>query len=263
VSRPPRRLADFKVLTFDCYGTLIDWESGMIAALRRLARRSVRALSRDEILEAHARHESAQQLHTPTLRYSELLAIVYKRLAEEWEAEHTWNECLAYGRSIRDWPAFPDSAAALRYLRQHYRLVILSNVDNQSFSWSARKLKVRFDAVFTAEDIGSYKPSPRNFAYMLEKLSCLGLAKSDILHTAESLFHDHAPASECGLASCWIWRRHGQQGFGATMNPGKIPHYDFRFDNLAELVKEHRRQAATARPATAAPSPAVKSPRAE
>jgi 2-haloalkanoic acid dehalogenase type II len=235
------RLTDFKVLTFDCYGTLIDWESGMIAALTRLTRRSRRALTRDEVLEAHACHESAQQKYTPSLRYSDLLAIVYKRLAEEWGVAHTWSECLAYGRSIRNWPAFADSAAALRYLKRHYKLVILSNVDNQSFSWSAKKLKVRFDAVFTAEDIGSYKPSPRNFAYMLQELSRLGVDKADILHTAESLYHDHAPANDCGLASCWIWRRHGQTGFGATMSPGTTPRHDFRFDSLADLVKEHRR----------------------
>ena len=161
------------------------------------------------------------------MRYSELLAVVYKRLAEEWGVAATWDECLAYGRSIRDWPAFADSAEALPYLKQHYKLVILSNVDNESFAFSNRKLGVEFDAVFTAEDIGSYKPSPRNFEYMLEKLAGYGIAKSDILHTAESLFHDHEPANDFGLASCWIHRRHAQGGFGATMNPGNDAAHGF------------------------------------
>jgi 2-haloalkanoic acid dehalogenase type II len=234
------RLTDFKVLTFDCYGTLIDWESGMVAALQPLVARAGRALSRDEVLEAHGRHEAAQELATPARPYSRLLAVVYKRLAEEWGVPAPWEECLSYGRSIGDWPAFPDSAAALNYLKKYYKLVILSNVDNESFSFSNRKLEVEFDAVFTAEDIGSYKPSRRNFDYMLEKLEARGMRRKDILHTAESLFHDIRPAGELGLASCWIHRRHAQQGFGATVDPGPVPHYDFRFVSMAELANAHR-----------------------
>jgi 2-haloacid dehalogenase len=239
------QLADFKVLTFDCYGTLIDWESGMFQALRPLIRRARPSLSRDEVLQAHARHESTQQLATPTKPYRELLAIVYKRLAEEWGAAATWDECLAYGRSVGDWPAFDDSAEALKYLKEHYKLVILSNVDNASFAFSNARLGVEFDAVFTAEDIGAYKPSPKNFEYMLEKLAGLGIGKSDILHTAESLFHDHGPANEFGLANCWIHRRHDEGGFGATMSPGKQPHTDFRFTSMAEMAAAHRAAIAT------------------
>src|SRR5262245_28030353 len=148
------RLTDFKVLTFDCYGTLIDWESGMFEALKPLVSRVAGPLSRDAVLEAHARHEAAQQPTTPARLYKDLLAIVYKRLAEEWDVPAPWSECIAYGQSIRNWPAFEDSAAALQYLKKHYKLVILSNVDNESFAFSNRKLQVEFDAVFTAEDIG-------------------------------------------------------------------------------------------------------------
>jgi 2-haloacid dehalogenase len=234
------QLTDFKVLTFDCYGTLIDWESGMVEALKPLAAKVGRTLTRNQILEAHSRHESSQQLTTPAKRYSELLAVVYKRLAEEWDASVTWDDCRAYGNSIKDWPAFADTAEALKYLKQHFKLVILSNVDNESFSYSNKKLGVEFDAIFTAEDIGSYKPSPRNFEYMMDKLTVRGIEKEHILHTAESLFHDHAPANGFGLATCWIYRRHGQDGFGATMNPGKVPHTDFRFTSLAEMAEAHR-----------------------
>jgi 2-haloacid dehalogenase len=234
------RLSDFSVLTFDCYGTLIDWESGMVEALRPLVTRANRDLSRDDILMAHARHESSQQRTTPALAYAKLLAVVYRRLGEEWGVPVSWENCLAYGRSVRDWPAFEDSVVALQYLKKHYKLVILSNVDNESFAYSNGKLEVEFDAVYTAEDIGSYKPAPRNFAYMIDKLATLGVETGHVLHTAESLFHDHHPANEIGLASCWIHRRHGKEGFGATMDPGRMPRYEFRFASLSEFVEAHR-----------------------
>ena len=234
------RLTDFKALTFDCYGTLIDWESGMMQALAGLVGKCRHQLTRDQIREAHARHESAQQRQTPAKRYCEVLAIVYKRLAEEWGVTAGIEECEAYGQSVRHWPAFPDSAEALAYLKQFYKLIILSNVDNRSFSFSNQALKVAFDAIYTAEDIGSYKPDDRNFHYMLEHAGDLGLEKTGILHTAESLFHDHVPANRHGLANCWIYRRHAQQGFGATMDPGLRPKIDFKFNSLAELANAHQ-----------------------
>ena len=238
------RLSDFKVLTFDCYGTLIDWESGMIAALKPLTDRVARPLGRDEILAAHARHESAQQVQTPARPYRDLLAVVYKRLGEEWGVPPAWEECVAYGRSIGDWPAFADTAAALAYLKQHFKLVILSNVDNASFALSNKRLGVTFDAVMTAEDIGSYKPSLNNFDYMISRLGFMGLEKGDVLHTAESLFHDHGPANTIGLKSCWIHRRHAEGGFGATIEPADMPHVDFRFTSMAELAEAHRKEMA-------------------
>ena len=231
------KLTEFKALTFDCYGTLIDWESGMIEALKPLTDKVGRALSRDDILEAHARHESTQQLQTPAKLYRDLLAVVYRRLAEEWGVAASWAECVAYGRSVSDWPAFADSADALQYLKRRYKLVILSNVDNESFAASSEKLSVAFDAIYTAEDCGAYKPSERNFEYMLSKLATLGLRKHEILHVAESLFHDHAPANRFGISSCWIHRRHERGGFGATMSPGETPKYDFRFNSMAEFAK--------------------------
>ncbi len=236
------KLSDFKALTFDCYGTLIDWESGMVAGLKPLTDKVSRELSRNEILEAHAFHESTQQRWTPGYRYADLLPIVYKRLAEEWNVAVTPEECAVYGQSVKDWPAFPDSAEALRYLKQHYKLVILSNVDNVSFAGSNARLGVEFDAIYTAEDVGSYKPSDRNFEYMLEHLSRQGIQQKKILHTAESLFHDHVPAKRHGLASCWIYRRHNQDGFGATMNPGEAPDVAFRFNSMAELAEAHQRE---------------------
>ncbi len=238
------RLSDFKVLTFDCYGTLIDWESGMIAALKPLTDRVARPLGRDEILAAHARHEAAQQALTPTRLYRDLLAVVYRRLGEEWGVPAAWADCVAYGRSVGDWPAFADTVEALRYLGQHFRLVILSNVDNESFARSNEKLGVTFDAVMTAEDIGAYKPSLTNFEYMIARLGFMGLDMGDVLHTAESLFHDHGPANRVGLKSCWIHRRHAAGGFGATPQPEEMPHTDFRFTSMGEFAAAHARELA-------------------
>ena len=150
------------------------------------------------------------------------------------------DECESYGLSVRDWPAFVDSPGALQYLKKYYKLIILSNVDNRTFSFSNRKLRVEFDAIYTAEDIGSYKPDDRNFDYMLGHIGDLGIQKAGLLHTAESLFHDHGPANKHGIAGCWINRRHEQKGFGATMNPGKTPTFDFRFNSMADLAKAHQ-----------------------
>jgi 2-haloacid dehalogenase len=235
-------LTDFETLTFDCYGTLIDWETGMIVALRNLTDQAQRPFTPDQILEAHARHESSQQRYTPAKRYRDLLPIVYKRLAEEWGVHVTHEDCVEYGRSVGNWPAFEDSPGALQYLKKHFKLVILSNVDNETFQASNRKLQVEFDAIYTAEDIGSYKPSAQNFEYMIEKLEGIGVRRDKILHTAESMFHDHKPANDHGLKSCWIYRRHAQTGFGATMNPGQMPHVDFKFKSMAEFAKAHQEQ---------------------
>ena len=232
------RLGDFKVLTFDCYGTLIDWESGIHAALAPLLAQAG-GMGRDAALEAFGRHEAAQEALTPTMIYSDLLAAVHRRLAAEWGVTVEEDAHHRFGASVPDWPAFPDSPDALAYLKQHYRLVILSNVDRVSFAGSNRRLGVEFDAIYTAQDIGSYKPSPRNFDYMLDQLAQLGFGKGYILHTAQSLFHDHVPARRAGLASAWIDRRHDKDGWGATPPPEGQATYDMRFTSLAAMAAAH------------------------
>ena len=234
------RLTGFKALTLDSYGTLIDWEKGIVEALEPLTRAAKHPLSRDEILEAHARYEAVHQSLTPNKAYCDLLPVVYRRLAEEWRIPVRWSDCLAYGRTARNWPAFSDAAGALQYLKRYFKLVILSNVDNENFSGSNDKLQVDFDVIITAEDIGAYKPSSRNFEYMLSRLLELGIAKHEILHIAESVYHDLAPARQHGLASCRIFRRHDQEGYGASLNPGSLPNYDFCFASMAEFVKAHQ-----------------------
>ncbi|OZI30340.1 haloacid dehalogenase, type II [Bordetella genomosp. 10] len=235
------KLTDFKVLTFDCYGTLIDWETGIHDALQPLLARHATKLTKDQALEVFARHESDQQERTPDMPYSQLLSVVYKRLANEWGIPVTRAEANIFGASVPDWPEFPDSAEALAYLKQHYKLVILSNVDRISFRASQQRLKVAFDAIYCAQDIGAYKPSRRNFDYMLAHLRAdFGFEKTDVLHTAQSLFHDHASANAFGLASAWIDRRHDQAGWGATMPPPGTPHVDFHFNSMAALAQAHR-----------------------
>ena len=234
-------LNNFTALSFDVYGTLIDWESGMITGLRPLTDRLDREMSDDAVLEMHARNESGAQAQTPGRLYSDLLATVYRRCAEELRLEVDWDECTRYGASVPDWPAFPDSADALAYLKQHYRMIVLSNVDNRSFAGAAAKLGIAWDGVFTAEDIGSYKPAQRNFDYLLAGIDRMGIAKQDLLHTAESMFHDHVPARANGLNNAWIYRRHAKTGFGATMDPGQLAETDFRFNSLSEMAEAHRK----------------------
>ncbi|HXI48300.1 MAG TPA: haloacid dehalogenase type II [Steroidobacteraceae bacterium] len=237
------KLTDFKVLTFDCYGTLIDWETGILSGLQPLVEKADIKPTRDQILEIFAQNESAQELETPAMPYSQLLSTVYKRIARTWGVAVSNEEANSFGASIPDWPEFPDSVGALQYLKKHYKLVILSNVDRISFRASNTRLQVAFDAVYTAQDIESYKPSPRNFEYMLRRLrEDFALEKSDVLHTAQSLFHDHVPANRFGLASAWIDRRHAEAGWGATTRPPGTPRYDFRFDSMAALVEAHQKE---------------------
>src|SRR3954454_10979897 len=229
------KLADFRVLTFDCYGTLIDWESGLLTALVPLRARAALALSDEQVLETFALHEAAQQRLTPALPYAQLLARVHSQLAAAWNASPDEAADARFGASVGDWPAFPDTADALRYLKQHYRLVILSNVDRASFARSLPRLGVTFDAVHTAQDIGSYKPNPRNFAFLMERLAAEGAAKSQVLHVAQSLFHDHGPANAIGLASAWIDRRHATGDSGATVRVFDDVRYDFLFPSMAAM----------------------------
>ena len=237
------KLNTFKALTFDCYGTLIDWEAGIFNGLAPLAAKANDAMSRDQILEFFARHESSQEEETPSMPYSQLLSAVYRRLANAWGVAVTNEEANTFGASVPDWPEFPDSVEALQYLRKYYKLVVLSNVDRLSFRASNARLKVTFDAIYTAQDIESYKPSDNNFAYMLKRLrDDFGFGKADILHVAQSLFHDHAPANRAGLASAWIDRRHASEGWGATMPPPEAPRYDFHFNGMAEFAKAHKQE---------------------
>jgi len=234
------KLTDYKVLTFDCYGTLIDWESGIFNALKPLLAKVAGEPGRDAALEIFAQYETAQERATPDKLYPELLSAVHAQLRLHWGVHGSGDLDQLFGQSVAHWPAFPDSAQALAYLKQHYQLVILSNIDRTSFAASNEKLGVEFDAIYTAEDVGSYKPDPRNFEYLLEHLKQRGIDTADILHTAQSLHHDHVQATAFGLATNWIDRRQDIEGYGATVPPQQDVRIDFRFPSMAAFAEAHR-----------------------
>lgn len=235
-----RALTDYSTLTFDCYGTLIDWESGIWDALQPLLRRNgCSEITRKVGLEAFAEAESAQEAETPDMIYSGLLTQVHETLAKRFGLTTDVAMDTAFGASVPHWPAFPDTADALRVLKNHYKLVILSNVNRDGFAASNRKLGVPFDAIYTAQDVGSYKPNPANFDHMLEALERdHGIAAGDILHTAQSLFHDHVPAKRAGLDCAWIDRQALSKGgnWGATARVENRPDVDFLYFTMGEMA---------------------------
>ena len=229
------RITDFDALSFDCYGTLIDWETGLLAVLRPWARAAGKAATDSELLEAFARHEGLVEAGHPAMVYPDVLRSTFGAIGRDLGAPVTSSDADQLGGSVGDWPAFTDSAAALSALGARFKLVILSNVDRASFAASNRKLGVNFDAVLTAEDIGSYKPSPRNFESLLARARELGVADGKLLHVAQSLFHDHVPAKAAGLPTVWINRRGGSAGWGATPAANVVP--DWEFASMAEFAE--------------------------
>jgi 2-haloalkanoic acid dehalogenase type II len=234
------QLSDYKALTFDCYGTLIDWETGIWDALQPLLAANERDdVTREFALEAFSNFESRQQTETPDMSYPEILQTVHNAIAAHFNLETRPELDAEFGKSVAYWPAFADTADALRFLKKYYKLVILSNVNRDGFAASNRKLGVTIDAIYTAQDIGSYKPDPANFEYMLKRLrEDEGIERSDILHTAQSLFHDHVQAKAHGLANAWIDRqRLSESGsWGATARLAERPETDFVYFSMREMA---------------------------
>jgi 2-haloacid dehalogenase len=229
-------LRDFDALSFDCYGTLIDWETGIAAVLGPWARRRGLALDDETLLMAYGVHEARAEAEAPTELYPAILARSMRALGAEWGVEVSTADADALATSVPDWPAFVDSPAALDTLARHYQLIILSNIDRTSFAASNRRLGVTFSGIVTAEDVGSYKPSPRNFEALLVERDRLGVAEGRLLHVAQSLFHDHVPAREFGLPTVWINRRHDRPGWGATPEPAGGVSPDFEFPSMAAFA---------------------------
>jgi 2-haloalkanoic acid dehalogenase type II len=235
------RLTDFTTLTFDCYGTLIDWEKGILNELRPWVVRHGCNLADDEILEAFGIEETRCEAATPDRLYPDILADVFHALAPKWQIPRNEEAARDFGMSVGRWPAFADSAPALQYLKRYYKLVILSNVDRASFARSNEKLQVSFDHIVTAQDVGSYKPSPRNFERLLADLADRGIASHQVLHTAQSLFHDVAPARMQGLATMWVNRRKELGGgWGATPATGDSVRPDAEVASMTDLVARHQ-----------------------
>jgi len=236
------RLSSFRVLTFDCYGTLIDWESGILAVLRPWAARAGLAASADQLLDAFAAAEASCQNSDPRALYPQILRAAHARIAARWGKPADPAAAGALAESVGDWPAFSDTLAALAQLRSWHKLVVVSNIDRASFARTQKKLGVAFDAVVTAEEVGAYKPDVRMFHRALEVAAQWGARPADVLHVAQSLFHDHVPAKALGLKTVWVNRRQGRSGWGATPPPAENVTPDIVVRDLAELVAREARE---------------------
>ena len=223
------RLTDFDALSFDCYGTLIDWETGIADVLEPWARRHGRELTREQLLTTYSLHEAHAEDEHPGDLYPAILARSMKAVGDELGIPVSDSEADALATSVPAWPAFPDSPGALDRLARRYKLIILSNIDRDSFAGSNKRLGVEFTSILTAQDIGSYKPSLRNFAALAQECERLEVAPGRLLHVAQSLFHDHVPAKQVGLPTVWINRRHDNPGWGATPAPPAdvVPNWTF------------------------------------
>jgi 2-haloacid dehalogenase len=220
----------FEALTFDCYGTLIDWETGLATALRRLLGPAADGIDTDALLETYAGFEAAAE-RPPYRTYREVLAIGGRGVAVAAGAEPTDDGITTFGGSVVDWPAFDDSPAALARLKTRFRLGVLTNCDDDLFGASNHRLGVEFDWVVTAQQCGGYKPDPHNFEVLFERLR---LPREHILHVAQSLYHDHVPAKALGLSTVWIDRRHARPGAGATPPADARP--DLTFPDMASFA---------------------------
>jgi 2-haloacid dehalogenase len=223
----------FDALTFDCYGTLIDWETGILAGLRPILEHHGVPADDEDLLERYAAVEAELEAG-PYLPYRAILARGARKVAAGLGVEASDDEAAAFGGSVVDWPAFEDSSRALRQLKHRFKLGVLTNCDDDLFAASNKRLGVDFDWVVTAQQVGSYKPNHRNFDVLLERLGRDHVSPRHVLHVAQSLFHDHAPAHRMGLRSVWIDRRHDRPGSGAT--PPADAHPDATFPSMADFA---------------------------
>ncbi|HEV8121170.1 MAG TPA: haloacid dehalogenase type II [Candidatus Polarisedimenticolia bacterium] len=223
-------VARFEALTFDCYGTLIDWETGLLAALHGVLGAHRVPCDDERLLRLFAAAEGAIEAG-PYRPYREVLGGAMDRIAGVLGLVLAGGERDALARSLPDWPAFADTVPALQALRRRTRLGIVSNIDDDLFAATARRLEVPFDAVVTAQQVGSYKPAPAHFHRVLERLA---LPKEKVLHVAQSRYHDIAPARALGWSTVWVNRRGGREGSGATPEKEATP--DLEVTDLATLL---------------------------
>lgn len=222
---------EVSALTFDCYGTLVDWESGILGTLRSLLESHDLRVPDDELLAAYGEAEAAVQAEAYR-PYREVLAEVSRRLASQYGFEVSAVEVGALAQGLPDWPVFPDTLAALQTLARRYRLAVVSNIDDDLFAGTRSRIGVEFDEVVTAEQVGSYKPKRAHFDAVLERLD---LTVSEVVHVAQSLYHDVAPANDLGFITVWVNRRAGGQGGGATPPTRARP--DYTVTDLASVVQ--------------------------
>lgn len=224
-------ISKFKVLSFDCFGTLIDWETGIHSAIAPILEAHGIGVSRDEILQRYGSIEAGLEREA-YMPYREILPRAMEEIGAGYSLKLNSVEINSLLESFANWPPFPDTVKSLRKLQSRYRLAIISNVDNVLFKLTARKLEIEFDWIVTAEEIGSYKPALENFRYALR---LFGMEKKHVLHVAQSLYHDISPANQLGLATVWVNRRKNEIGSGAT--PPTLANPTREVANLSELVE--------------------------
>ena len=227
----------FEVVSFDCYGTLIDWERGILPPLKQLLSNREIDFSDDGTLELFAEFESElEKDENDYIEYRKILQEIVKKFGQRFNFEPTETEsgteinCLV--DSIKNWQPFPDTVTALSALKQKYKLAVISNIDDDLFAGTAKHLKVEFDWLITAEKVRSYKPSTRNFEIALETM---GIPPEKLLHVAQSVYHDIVPATSMGISTVWVNRRQDKTGFGATLPASGQP--DWEVPNLKTLVE--------------------------
>ena len=210
----PMDFSRFTTISFDCYGTLIDWESGILSVLRGVlgSHGQSQSLSDAAILELYGEFE-AEAENGPYQSYRDVLQSVVRAFADRFHFEASAAEIRSLHESVRAWLPFPDTVAALRELQKHYRLVVISNIDNDLFAETRKHLDVEFDGVITAEQAGSYKPSINNFQVALRTLA---LSPDRLLHAAQSVYHDVVPARSLGISTVWVNRKSARPGIGAV-----------------------------------------------
>ena len=202
----------FTAISFDCYGTLIDWESGILPTLRAILNRYQKRVSDASILELYGDFE-AEAESGPYLNYRKVLESVVERFGKHFDFTPTSEELRSLHESVAAWPPFADTVSALRRLQQRYKLAVISNIDDDLFAHSREHLGVEFDFVITAQQAQSYKPSANNFQLALRTMK---LPPDRLLHAAQSIYHDVVPARSLGIASVWVNRKSARPGMGAV-----------------------------------------------
>jgi 2-haloacid dehalogenase len=220
----------FTAISFDCYGTLIDWESGILTALRSVLARHGQTLSDAAILELYGEFEADAESGFYQ-SYREVLRSVMRAFAQRFHFEATSEEIHSLDESVGEWRPFADTVAALGELQKNYNLVVISNIDEDLFAQTQKRLNVEFDAVITAEQARSYKPSINNFQLALRTLA---ISPDRLLHAGQSVYHDVVPARTLGISTVWVNRKSARPGVGAVRVSEGRP--DIEVPDLASLA---------------------------
>jgi putative hydrolase of the HAD superfamily len=236
------KFGDFSTLTFDVVGTLIDFETGILDWFRPTLARHGASKTDEEILTSFATVEDRYQRETPEKPFTEMLPLIYRDMVSGWGIAPREDDAESFRDSIRSWPPFPDTVEALEELGTRYRLVAVTNADAWALGHMSANMGDPFQERIACDEVGVNKPSPRVFEYVLEKLAPAGVEKGDILHTAQSQYHDIVPASALGFATMWIERRHGKGSFGATPRPEEVVTPTFHATGMADFVRQVREE---------------------